>query len=141
MQISANALRVAAATAAACAGLGATALASGGGSGGEHKPVIHNTSMGNGENGGIALEVGATHAKKVVANVGPKASRERVELDRGGRQNGLTYWTGTLSDRDEQCARLRVTAINSAGTDERDDPVCIFGQPEPEPPGGTAPLP
>jgi hypothetical protein len=142
MPMSANVIRAAAATAVLCAGLGGSALASGGGSGdGGHKPTIHSTSMGNGKEGGIAVEVGATHAKRVIATVGPRKNRERVELTRAGREGKLTFWEGTLSDRGEQCTRLRVTAINRFGRDERDDPVCIFGEPEPEPPGGTVPLP
>lgn len=120
--------------------IAATAGASGTAAVGDKSPQIRNTSMGNAEGGGIAIEVGAVRAKRVVVTVGEGSTRERVELERGGQQNKLVFWKGTLSDRKEQCARVIMTAINSHARTERAEKVCIFGESKPEPPSSTLPI-
>mgnify|MGYP000627926725 CR=1 FL=1 len=107
---------------------------------GDKAPQIRNTSMRNAEEGGIALEVGAVRAKRVVVTVGEGSTRERVELEKGGHQNKLVFWEGTLSDRKEQCARVIMTAINSHARTARAEKVCIFGESKPEPPSSTLPI-
>ena len=143
MPISRNAARLtlAAALAVSSLGSGIAAVASEGGSGGKPEPQITGTQMGNAEETGVEIEVGATHARRVVVTVGERAGRERIELTRAGKARKIAYWEGILSDRKEQCARVVIAAINSEGRDKRAEKVCIFGESEPEPPGGTLPLP
>lgn len=105
------------------------------------RPSIQSTSFAASENESTMVEAGVSHAKKVTLTVGKGAEADRFELERTGRESGLSFWTTEVPDREAKCAPVRFVARGPGGFDEDQTRVCTFGPASPEPPELTPDLP